>query len=115
MSKLDVGFCKSETFKIVSLSKNHMEIKILEQNKNKLKVEIMGGDHTISNAISNELWQNSNVRVSGYNIEHSLVSNPILIVETNDNETPKKALFNAISSIIKRNKEILSDFNKALK
>ncbi|MBI2670952.1 DNA-directed RNA polymerase subunit L [Candidatus Woesearchaeota archaeon] len=92
-----------------------MEIKPIEQSKDRLKIEIIGEDHTLSNAIRKELWLDSHVKVAGYNIEHSLVSNPVMLIETDGSENPKKSLQIAIDNLRKRNKELISDFNKALK
>ncbi len=92
-----------------------MEIKVLAQSKERLKIEIVGEGHTLSNAIRKELWENPRVKVAGYNIEHNLISNPVMIIETDGNENPKKALSTAIENIRKRNKELLTEFNKSLK
>ncbi len=92
-----------------------MEIKVIDQSKERLKIEIIGGDHTISNAIRDELWKNSHVKVAGYNLELSLVSNPIMVIETDSSENPKKSLLNAIENIKKRNKDLLTEFNKVIK
>ena len=100
---------------MVSFNSIFMEIKVLEQSKDTLKIELIGEDHTLSNALTNELWNNPHVKIAGYNIEHSLVSNPVLIIETGGSENPKKALQGAIDSLRKRNKEMISDFSKALK
>lgn len=92
-----------------------MEIKVIDQSKERLKIEIIGGDHTISNAIRDELWKNSHIKVAGYNLESSLVSNPIMVIETDGSENPKKALLTAIENIKKRNKDLLTEFNKVIK
>ena len=92
-----------------------MEIKVIEQAKDKLKIEIVGEDHTLSNAIRKELWENTHIRIAGYNIEHNLVSNPLLVIETDGSENPKKALLTAIDNIRKRNKELLTEFNKLVR
>lgn len=94
---------------------NVMELKVLEQTKERLKIELIGEDNTLSNALRKELWLDSHIKIAGYNIEHSLVSNPILIIETDSSENPKKALLSAIENIRKRNKDLLAEFNKAMK
>ena len=92
-----------------------MEIRVLEQTKERLKIEILGEDHTLSNAIRKELWENSHVKIAGYNLEPSLITNPMMIIETDGSENPKKALLTAIENIKKRNKELLAEFNKQVK
>ncbi|MEK6974478.1 MAG: DNA-directed RNA polymerase subunit L [Nanoarchaeota archaeon] len=92
-----------------------MELKVLEQTKERLKIELIGEDNTLSNALRKELWLDPHIKIAGYNIEHSLVSNPILVIETDGSENPKKALLSAIENIRKRNKDLLAEFNKAMK
>ena len=88
-----------------------MEVNILEENKNFLKLEIKGEDHTLANYLRKELWQDKDVNVAGYNVEHPLVSSPVLIVETSRGD-PKKALMNAIDRLKKKNIELLSKIKK---
>ncbi|HLC56098.1 MAG TPA: DNA-directed RNA polymerase subunit L [Candidatus Nanoarchaeia archaeon] len=91
-----------------------MEIDVLEQSKDRLKIEIVGEDHTLVNALRNELWKNSHVKVAGYGIDHSLISSPILTIETDGNENPRKALEKAVSSLKDQNKQF-SDIIKGIK
>jgi len=89
-----------------------MEISVLMEDKNKIEVEIEGEDHTLCNALRNELW-NHNVDVAAYNIEHPLVSNPTLMVQgTGD---LRKKMVSASDSLRKLFKEIKDNFNKAAK
>lgn len=81
-----------------------MELKILSLEKDSLKIELIGEDHTLANALRNQLWRDSGVKLVGYNIEHPLVSNPILTVEGND---PKKMLLNAVTELKKSNSELI--------
>jgi len=90
-----------------------MEIKILEDEKNRIKFEIEGEGHTFSNSLSKELWKDSHVKTSGYHIKHSLVSNPIFLVET-DGENPKSALKKATARLEKQMSELGTKF-KSLK
>jgi len=87
-----------------------MEIKILEDTKEKLKLEIKGEGHTLCNPLVKELWKDSNVEVAGYNIDHSLVSNPLLVIEA---KNAKTALKKAISGLSKNIKDFDEKFKKA--
>lgn len=89
-----------------------MEIKVLESSNKRLKIELVGEDHTLANVIRKELWEDKHIEAAGYSIEHPLVSNPILLVETNGKEDPKKVLLNAVENLKKKNKEILDEFSK---
>ncbi len=88
-----------------------MEIKVLESTKNRLKLEIVGEQHTIPNAVSKELWNDKSVVVAGYTLDHPMISNAVLIVETKSGN-PKKALLGAISRLGKKSKNFLASVKK---
>lgn len=88
-----------------------MEIKVIEQEKNKLKVEIIGETHTLCNVIRSELIENKSVEIAGYHLEHPMVNNPVLFVET-EKEDPKKAVLNACSSLKKKTAELRKELTK---
>jgi DNA-directed RNA polymerase subunit L len=89
-----------------------MELNILEESKNKIIFEMIGEDHTFSNALREELWNDKDVKSAGYNIKHPLISSPRFILETTKND-PKKTLKDAVKRIKERNDEFLNVFNKA--
>ncbi|MBL7147903.1 MAG: DNA-directed RNA polymerase subunit L [Nanoarchaeota archaeon] len=82
-----------------------MEINIIKQDKNKIEFEILEEDHTLCNALRKKLWENKDVDVSAYRIEHPLVSEPVMLVEMKKGD-PKKALFSAVEGLRKDIKEI---------
>ena len=86
-----------------------MELKFLKEEKNKIEFEIIGEDHTLCNAIRDELWNEQDVEISAYNIKHPLISNPVMLVETSKKD-PKKALQNSILSLKEKIKEIKINF-----
>ena len=90
-----------------------MEIKILKEEKNKIEFEIINEDHTLCNAIRNELWNQDNVEVSAYNIKHPLISNPVMLVETSKGD-PKNAIIGSVNSLKKQIKEIKDLASKKL-
>ena len=83
-----------------------MEIRVLEKTKNKLKIEVVGEDHTLCNALRKELWEDKNVEIAGYNMKHPLISEPEIVVETKSGD-PVKALLKAVDGLKKKNKELL--------
>ena len=89
-----------------------MEIKVLEETKNRLRFEVKGEDHTLCNLLRKELWNNKQIKISGYSIEHPLVSEPVMIVETDGNEDPRKALLKAVDSLKERSKELSTQISK---
>lgn len=92
----------------------NMNIKVLEKTKNRIKFELEGKTHTLCNAISSELWNDKDIVVAGYNLEHPLISNAVLIVETSKGD-PKKALLKAMDRLKKKNKAFLTAAKKAAK
>ena len=86
-----------------------MEVKLIKKKENQAIVEIKGADHTIVNAIRRELWQDEKVDAAVYTIEHSLISQPRLIVNT---KNPKKAMIDAAERLHKQNKEMETLFKK---
>ncbi|MBI2663389.1 DNA-directed RNA polymerase subunit L [Candidatus Woesearchaeota archaeon] len=87
-----------------------MEIKVLENNKEKISIEVVEEDHTLMNALRKELWNDKDTEVAGYKIEHSLISNPVLIVE--HKKDAKKALLDAVERLKKKNKDFKSKISK---
>lgn len=90
-----------------------MEIKIIENEKNRLVVELPGFDHTLCNSLKKELLSVKGVEIATYAIEHPLVGIPKMIIETKGAVTPKKALDEAIKGLQEKNKEFLNIFKKA--
>ena len=83
-----------------------MEVKILEEKKQRIVVELHGADHGLCNAIKKELWNDETVTVASYSIDHPLVGIPKVTVETNKDGEAKKALLDGI----KRLKKHATDF-----
>ncbi|MBS3172214.1 DNA-directed RNA polymerase subunit L [Candidatus Woesearchaeota archaeon] len=89
-----------------------MEIKIISMDKTSMKIELIGEDHTFANALRNELWANKSVRIAGYNIEHPLVSSPVLMINCDGKEDPKKILLKTVESLREKNNELISKLKK---
>ena len=91
-----------------------MEIKVLEESKNKLVIELEGETHTLANLLKKELWNDEHVKVSGYTVKHPLVGKPMLVVETDGKETPREALKAAAERLSKENdkfkKAVIKEF-----
>jgi len=88
-----------------------MKLNILEETDKKLKLEIEGENHTLANALRKELWEDGSVKVSGYNIKHGLVRNPVLVVEVSKGK-PKDALKKAVTGLKKKMKDLKVEFKK---
>ncbi|HGJ65640.1 TPA: DNA-directed RNA polymerase subunit L [bacterium] len=88
-----------------------MELKVVEKSKKKLVFDLIGADHTFSNALKKELWNDKSIKISAYNIEHPLIGVPRFIVETDDKD-PEKALLDAVKRLQKKNEQFLEGAKK---
>ena len=91
-----------------------MEIKVLESEKNRLRFEIIGESHTLGNIITKELWNDSDVTISGYNLKHPQTANVSLLIETSKKD-PKKVLLETLATLKKRQTEFKTQFHKVVK
>ena len=88
-----------------------MEIKVIEEKKNKMIFELHGEDATFCNILKDELWNDKNITAASFKVNHPLLKIPLVTVETNSSSSPKKALLDAV----KRLKKLNSDFEKEIK
>ncbi|MEK6839459.1 MAG: DNA-directed RNA polymerase subunit L [Nanoarchaeota archaeon] len=86
-----------------------MELVPLEQSKNRLKIEIRGEDHSFCNILKKEVWHDKNVDIGGYTVEHSLVSQPVFVVQVKNGEA-KKTLLDAVDRLKKLTKDLREQF-----
>ena len=94
---------------------DEMEIKILEDKKNKLVFELKGETHTFCNALKQELWSDKHVKIAGYNVTHPLIGVPKFVVETDGSEKPKKALVEAAKRLKNVSNKLKTAFVKKVK
>ena len=90
-----------------------MEIKVLEKSKTKLGFNLIEEGHALCNSLKKELWNDKEVNVSGYFIEHPSVGMPTFVVESKGKE-PIKALEDAAKRLKKKNSEFLKAAKKEL-
>lgn len=90
-----------------------MEVKVVEHSLNTLKLEIVGKTHTLCNALCHELDNDKDVVAAGYQLEHPLLSNAVLVVNVKKGN-PVQACEKAISRLMSKNKEFLEKFNAVL-
>ena len=92
-----------------------MEIKILDDKKNRLLFEVKGSDHTLCNAIATELWNDKHVKIATYSIRHPHISVPQLVVETDGEESPRNALINTVQRLQKNNEKFKKEIAKEIR
>jgi DNA-directed RNA polymerase subunit L len=90
-----------------------MQVKIVEEKKNRFVFDVEGDSHTITSALKKELWSDEHVKAAGYGIEHPLINVPRFVVET-DGEEPRKAVSAAVKRLQKQVSKLRDDA-KALK
>ncbi len=88
-----------------------MELAVLEHSKQRLKFELKGEGHTFCNVLRKELWLGKAPDIAGYAIEHSLVSQPIFVVES-DKQDPASLLSGAVERLQKKTAELQEKFKK---
>lgn len=88
-----------------------MELNIIKKTKNKLTFELRGEDHTFCNVLRKELWEDSSTKSAGYSMEGGLIDIPVFTIETSG-KTPKKALLDASTRLIKKTEEFLKKIKK---
>ena len=91
-----------------------MEVKVLSKNKNELKIEITGEDHTFCNLLQTVLLEDKNVEMAGYDQPHPLIRASIVYLKTKREAAPEKVLVSALSTIQELNKEFSEKFAKAV-
>lgn len=91
-----------------------MEVELLEKEGTKMKVKIIGEGHTFSNALRKKLHTDERIETAAYNIQHPLLSDPILHVNTAKRKSPKRALIRAADSLAEDYEEVQKKLEKAL-
>ena len=89
-----------------------MELKVLEETKTRLVLELKGWGHIMTNALKKELWSDKNLKAAGYNIAHPLKNVPVLVVETNTKTTPREVLLDAVKRLKNTNDNFKKEFKK---
>lgn len=91
------------------------EVKVLEKEKNELKIEVEGEGHTFCNVVQKALLKDDRVELAGYNIPHPLIASPIIYVRTKGRGKPEAVLRDAAKEVLKNTKEFRKSFEKALR
>ena len=91
-----------------------MEIKIVEDGKNKLAFEIKGVSHGFCNMLKEKLLEDDHIKTATYRVDHPLVNIPTFLVET-DGADPKNTILNAIKKLKTVVEKAQKDFKEELK
>ncbi|MFC1728226.1 RpoL/Rpb11 RNA polymerase subunit family protein [Nanoarchaeota archaeon] len=86
-----------------------MELKILNEEKDKLVLEVEDKYATFASAIKSELWNDQKTKVAAVNKKHPLVGKPEITVE---GPNPKSLLTEAAKRLQKDLDKFKKDFSK---
>jgi len=84
-----------------------MDIKVLEESKNHLIIEMGNVGHGFCNILVKELWNDKNTKSAGYHIEHPLIGKAKIVIES------KADVRKVLNRAITRVKRSADDFKKA--
>jgi DNA-directed RNA polymerase subunit L len=90
---------------------NKMKIEILENEGDKIKIEIHDSV-TLVNLLNEMVWKQKGVDFSAYSQKHPYLSKPVLVVK---GKNPKKIVLEATEQIIEDVKELKKHFENATK
>lgn len=91
-----------------------MEVELLEKEGTKIKVKIIGEGHSFSNALRKKLHEDERIETAAYNIEHPLLSHPVLHVKTAERKSPKRAIIRAANNLADDYQKFQKEFEKAI-
>ena len=92
-----------------------MEIKVLEDKKNRFVFEVDGLGHTLINILKTELWNDNNIKVATYSLKHPQIGKPKFILETDGNASPRVALTSAIGRLKKLSEKFKKEVVSAIR
>ncbi|MHA1239098.1 MAG: RpoL/Rpb11 RNA polymerase subunit family protein [Candidatus Odinarchaeia archaeon] len=92
-----------------------MEIEVISQSKDEIKLKIVGEGHTLLNLLKSAIFEDESVSVAGYDKEHPMVEKAILHVKTNGDKDPVQIIRESAKKIIKKIREFRDKFQDALK
>ncbi|MGM5482038.1 MAG: RpoL/Rpb11 RNA polymerase subunit family protein [Nanobdellota archaeon] len=92
-----------------------MKLNPIEKTKNKIIIEIQGENHTLCNALKEELYSDDTVKNAGYFIEHPTVGVPTMVVETKQGGDAIKSIQEACTRLKRKNTSFLKAFEKEVK
>lgn len=88
-----------------------MEIEVLENDDEKLKIEVKD-NLTLINLINENLWKQRGLDYAAYAQQHPYISKPVLLVK---GRNPKKALVEAAERVVEDVKDLRKQLQRELK
>ena len=91
-----------------------MQIKIIDEKKNRIEFEVDGVTHGFCNVLKEWLNKNENIKIASYRVKHPLISKPEFIVET-DGADPRKTVISSAQKLKKELEKFEEEAKKELK
>jgi DNA-directed RNA polymerase subunit L len=91
-----------------------MEMKVLDKDKNALRIEIEGPDDTVIYPLINELLKDEDIAEAKYSVGHPQLDKPVLLVRTKKGK-PQTAIKKAAEALAGQFREARQLFEKELK
>ncbi len=88
-----------------------MKLKVIENRKDKVKLEVSGETHTLLNLLRENAWR-AGARQASYIVKHPYMTQPVIIAMS---KNPKKTLSDAAQTIIDDVKDFEKEFKRAFK
>lgn len=86
-----------------------VKVKIQNEDKNTIIVNIEGAKHTIPNLLRTNLWEDKDVTFAAYEKRHPLVGNTKVLVKAKD---PEASFKRAVKKTVDQVKEFQEAFDK---
>lgn len=91
-----------------------MKLRIIEESKNLLRIELEGEGHTLCNLLQDKLLEEDGVEIAGYDKHHPLAEQSILYVRTEGETSARRVLIAAAEKALKTTEEFRGIFEKEL-
>jgi DNA-directed RNA polymerase subunit L len=92
-----------------------MELKVVEETKKRLILQVKGVGHAFCNALIDQLWADERVDIASYAIRHPLIGIPEMMVEVKSGEDARKVLVDAAKHLEKSNEKLKKQFMDELR
>lgn len=90
-----------------------MKPRLIEKARHELKIEYQGEGHAFCNFLRKTLLEMPSVEFAGYNIDHPLLSSPIVTIRTKKRQA-NVVLREGLETMLARTEEFRKKFNQSV-
>lgn len=91
-----------------------MKLRIVDEDKDRLEMEVGGEGHTLLNLLQSSLLENKDVTMAGYSKPHPLMDRSILYVHVKKGKDQKKVLIASAENATKKVNDFLTQFQSQI-